>query len=35
MFGLKAGKPLQSLTDAWPLPEMLSVSKMGIGASAK
>jgi len=35
MFGLKAGKPLQSLTDALRALEMLSVSKMDIVASVK
>ena len=35
MSELRAGKPSQSLTDVWPLPEMLSVSKMVIGASVK
>jgi hypothetical protein len=35
MSELKAGKPSRSLTDAWPLQEMWSVSKMGIGASVK
>jgi hypothetical protein len=35
MFGLRAGKPSQSPTDALHRPEMLSVSKMDIVASVK
>jgi hypothetical protein len=35
MSELKAGKQSQSLTDALQVQEMLSVSKMAIGASVK